>query len=273
MLKNRADRIPVILILSLTLMDVVLYFTIENPFILLGYFVLMLVPKGSICAWNHHHQHTLTFKSLPINRLLEISYALHTGVTTNLWLLHHVLGHHHNYLDQTKDESRWMRKDGSTMGVIEYTLVVAFTSYYRGFQVGRRYPKHLRVHLIYTFITLCLVTALVAYQPMQAMLIFVLPMVSGLLITAWATYDHHAGLSEKTDHFKASHNNLNPVFNFMTGNLGYHTAHHLKQGMHWSELPALHEEIKDKIPKDLYFSSVWDLMADNRLTRLLGFSQ
>ncbi len=99
--------------------------------VLLVYFVLTIIPKGCICAWNHHHQHTVTFKWLPLNRLLELSYALHTGVTTNLWLLHHVLGHHHNYLDQTKDESRWKRKSGEKMGMIEYTLSVALTAYYR----------------------------------------------------------------------------------------------------------------------------------------------
>jgi fatty acid desaturase len=94
---------------------------------------------------------------------------------------------------------------------------------------------------------------------MQGLLLFVLPMVTGLLITAWATYDHHAGLHEKEDHFKASHNNLNQLFNFLTGNLGYHTAHHYKQGLHWSQLPALHETIKHKIPDNLYLSSAWDI--------------
>jgi len=267
-LKNISDRIPVLLIFSLTLLDFVVYFSVDSVWFLLGYFVLMLVPKGSICAWNHHHQHTLTYKWMPLNRLIELSYAFHTGVTTNLWLLHHVLGHHHHYLDQTKDESRWMRKDGTTMGVVEYTLVVALTAYYRGYQVGKRYPKHYRVHLLYTVITFSLLAILTWFKPLQSLMLFVLPMITGLLITAWATYDHHAGLYEKEDPFKASYNNLNPIFNFMTGNLGYHTAHHYKQGLHWSELPALHETIKHKIPDNLYFSSVWD-MAHSGLYRLL----
>ena len=273
MFRYSVDRIPVLLIFSITVLDFVLYFTIEHPWILLAYFVLMLIPKGSICAWNHHHQHRMTFSSDWMNRLLELSYALHTGVTTHLWLLHHVLGHHRHYLDQTRDESRWMHKDGTKMGPLEYTLEVAFTAYSRGFKVGLKYPRILRVHLLFTAITLVLVTTLVIYQPMQGLLLFVLPMITGLLITAWATYDHHAGLYETEDHFKASYNNLNPIFNFMTGNLGYHTAHHMKQGMHWSKLPSLHDQIKDQIPENLYFSSVWDMMANNRVLRLLGTSQ
>lgn len=260
MFRYPADRLPVFLILSLTLLDFILYFTVDNFWLLLVYFVIMIIPKGCICAWNHHHQHTKTFRWTPFNRLLELSYALHTGVTTNLWLLHHVLGHHHNYLDQEKDESRWQREDGSTMGELEYTLDVAATAYYRGYLVGKRYPGHYRTHLIYTALTLIVVIGLLAYQPMQALMLFVMPMVTGMLITAWATYDHHAGLPTEDD-FTASYNNLNRLFNVLTGNLGYHTAHHHKQGVHWSELPALHEKIKHRIPTDLYRSSYWDVLS------------
>jgi len=45
------------------------------------------------------------------------------------------------------------------------------------------------------------------------------------------------------------------MYNLFTGNLGYHTAHHHKQGVHWSKLPRLHETIQDKIPKNLYKNS------------------
>lgn len=261
MIRHPADRIPVALILGLTALDFVLYFTVDNFWLLLFYYVIMIIPKGCICSWNHHHQHTKTFRPVLPNRILELSYALHTGVTTNLWLLHHVFGHHHNYLDQELDQSRWKRKDGSTMGELEYSINIALTAYPRGFEVGKRYPKHLRTHLIYTAVTLALVIGLVAYQPMQAIMLFVLPMITGLLITAWATYDHHAGL-DTDDHFKASFNNMNRAFNVVTGNLGYHTAHHYKQGVHWSELPALHAKIAHKIPDELYRESYWDIVTN-----------
>jgi fatty acid desaturase len=215
----------------------------------------MIIPKGKICAWNHHHQHTPTFRNKYLNRLLEFFYALHTGVTTHLWLLHHVLGHHLNYLDQTKDESRWKRKDGTDMGELEYTLEVASTAYYRGYQVGKSYPKKQKEFMFYTALTLIIVSALVIYNPVAGLLLFVLPMISGLLLTSWATYDHHAGLDTGNE-FEASRNNLHRFYNLTTGNLGYHTAHHYKQGVHWSKLPILHDQIKDKIPNNL-ISSAW----------------
>ena len=76
-------------------------------------------------------------------------------------------------------------------------------------------------------------------------------MISSLFFTAWVTYAHHAGLDVDND-FEASYNIMAPIYNTLTGNLGYHTAHHHKQGLHWSLLPELHEKIKDKIPAYLY---------------------
>jgi len=210
----------------------------------------MFLPRGAICAWNHHHQHRHVFKYPVLNRILEFFYALHTGVTTNLWLLHHNLGHHKNYLDQSIDESRWQRKDGSKMRSLEYTFNVALTAYQRGYYVGKFHPKHQRLYLKYTTITFLILIALTLINPFNALFVFILPMISSLLYTAWVTYGHHAGL-ETDDNFKASYNNTNKWFNIFTGNLGFHTAHHYKQGIHWSKLPELHEQIKNKIPSHL----------------------
>ena len=250
MFRFSADRLPVLIIIALSCLDFYLFFAVESPVLLGLYWVLMIFPKLQICAWNHHHQHTRTFHYKAVNRLLEFFYALHTGVTTNLWLLHHVLGHHHNYLDQTKDESRWKRKSGEKMREWEYSCNVALTAYYRGYQVGKKHPKAQREFLFFSALTFAFVAALVAYKPIAAIFLFVLPMVTGLLLTSWVTYDHHAGLDTENV-FAASYSNLGRVYNLLTGNLGYHAAHHYQQGVHWSKLPQLHERIKHQIPPEL----------------------
>ena len=258
MFRYPADRLPVLLIITLTVIDFAVYFTVDSGWLLFGYLLLTLSFKGIICAWHHHHQHTMTFRSTTLNRALEFCYALHTGVTTNLWVLHHVLGHHHNYLDQAKDESRWQRPDGTNMGAMEYSVKVAATAYYRGYQVGKKHHKAQRAFLIFGLLTLAAVVLLTYLRPLAALFVFIIPMVFSLLFTAWVTYDHHSGLD--TDNpFEASYNNTSRLFNILTGNLGYHTAHHYKQGVHWSKLPELHEKIKAKIPAHLYRKSTFDL--------------
>jgi fatty acid desaturase len=250
MFRFPADRIPVLGVLAFSALDFLVYFNVDRVSLLIVYAVLMILPKGIICAWNHHHQHTMTFHSRWLNRLLEFFYALHTGVTTNLWVLHHVLGHHRNFLDQARDESGWKRRSGQRMGALEYTCTIALTAYIRGYRVGRKFPRLQREFILYGLSTAAGLLLLCWLRPVPALLVFVLPMVISLLFTAWVTYDHHSGL-DTDDQFEASYNNTNPLFNFLTGNLGYHTAHHYKQGLHWSKLPELHASIAHRIPRQL----------------------
>ncbi len=256
MFKYQQDKLPISIILGFTILDFTVYFMVNSLAFFVIYWLLMIIPKGVISPWNHHHQHVFTFNSDALNRLLELVYSLHTGVTTNLWVLHHNVGHHQHFLDYPADPSRWKRDDGSTMGELEYSLVIAATAYYRGYLVGKKFPKLLRTYLIFTVVSFAVVAALVLYRPVAGLFVFVLPMIGSLIFTAWVTYDHHAGL-ESDDMFSASFNTIDPIFNTLSGNLGYHTAHHYKQGVHWSQLPELHEKIKHKIPDNLYRESLF----------------
>ncbi|MCP4445963.1 MAG: fatty acid desaturase [Myxococcales bacterium] len=255
--RRQEDRKVVAIALSVTMLDFIVYFALDNVGMFVGYWLLGIIPKGLIAPWNHHHQHCMTFRSAVLNRLLELSYSLHTGMTSNLWVLHHNLGHHVNYLEQSKDESRWRRNSGKTMGVVEYSLSVTLTDNYRAFLVGKRYPKHQRVFVAFAALTWAFVAALGIYKPWAGLFIFALPMVCTIMYTSWVTYDHHAGL-DPDDPMKASFNIMNRWFNRLTGNLGYHTAHHYKPGLHWSKLPELHETIKDRIPAELFVKSTFD---------------
>lgn len=248
-LKYRADRVPVAIFFAATTLDFVLYFTVDQVWLLVAYWAAMVPVKALISAWNHHHQHVPMFHSRPLNRVLEMSFALHTGATTNAWVLHHVHGHHKNYLDQDKDESRWRNASGEPFGYVAYTLITGLTAYTRAFAVGRNHPRLQRAFVGYGILTLMLVGTLVAYKPLSGLLLFAFPMVTSLVITIAATFHHHSGL-DTDDHMLASHNYTYKIRNILTGNLGYHTAHHYRQGLHWSKLPELHEQIADKIPDD-----------------------
>jgi fatty acid desaturase len=251
--RNREDRIPYLIITGFFLIDVAAYFLIQNPVVLTVWALLALIPKGHICAWNHHHQHVATFVHAPMNRALELMLGLMTGITSNLWTLHHSIGHHVNYLDQKKDESRWMAADGKVMTEAWYTFEVGITAYGRAWEVSKRHPQHRRQFLLMGILTVTVAMALIAAKPFAGLVLFAFPMVFGLFFTAWATYSHHSGKST-ANHMVASNNIIHKGYNILTGNLGYHTAHHFKPGVHWSKLPELHEEIADQIPADCYLT-------------------
>ena len=257
MFRYKEDKWPVVIILAFSMLDFAAFFLLQNIWLLVLYPLVFFIVKINISAWNHHHQHTPTFRHEALNRVLEFFYALHTGVTTNMWCLHHNIGHHVNFLDQNKDESGWKRKDGSTMGHLEYSFNVFSTAHYRAFKVGERFPKIQKKYLIFTSLTFLIVGLLTWYNPMQGLFIFVIPMILSLFFTCWVTYGHHAGL-DTSNEFEGSYNNEGKWFNVFTGNLGYHTAHNHKPGVHWSKLPALHETIKDKIPEKCYVNILFE---------------
>jgi len=250
--RYKADRLPVALFSLFFALDVAVYALVDSPLWLVMWVAIGFIPRGGLCAFNHHHQHLSVFKHALPNRLLEVMYGLQTGITSHAWVLHHSLGHHVNYLDQTKDESRWRRDDGSIMNEYEYGLVVGATAYPRMLTVGQRVPKIARIFVVMTLVTLAIAAALVAYRPVPGLILFVLPMTMMLFFTAWSTFTHHSG--KRTDsHFVASNNILHRGYNILTGNLGYHTAHHYKPGVHWSLLPALHDTIAEHVPADCYY--------------------
>lgn len=251
--RNPADRLPVTLISGLFLLDVLVFVYSTSYLYSALWMALALGPKACICAWNHHHQHVPTFSKLLLNRGLELVYAFHTGITTNAWVLHHNLGHHLNYLDQSKDESGWKREDGTLMKVGEYTIFNALRGYTRAYRVGTQHPKFQKSFLQMGVVVALLLAVLLYLRPVHALLIFVLPMLAGYIITVWHTYYHHAGL-DTDDHLQASYNIEHTWYNRLTGNLGYHTAHHMKQGLHWSKLPEYHQTIRADIPEHLFRS-------------------
>lgn len=250
--KYQEDRIPFLIIGSFFVVDLVVYFNVDSIPLLLFWMVVCIVFKGITAAWNHNHQHHNTFKQGWLNRMVEVLFGMYTGICGYAWVLHHNIGHHVNYLDQSKDESHWMNSKGEKMIRLRYSLEIFITSYYRCFIVGLKHPKILRRFLIMTSITLGIMVSMLLYRPIPALLIIWIPCILSLLITADSTYWHHSGLETK-DHWGASRNTIDSIcFNKLTGNFGYHTAHHYRGGLHWTKLPALHEEIKHKIPDHCY---------------------
>ncbi len=209
---------------------------------------------------NHHHQHFNTFHSAILNRLYEIALALQTGISPYGWVLHHNLGHHRNYLNQRPhpepDESKWTRRDGSKMGPLEYTIDLVLHNHLDMWKVGRKHPRFLRAFLLMKIPVWGFIGFLLYLNPVAALLTFVIPGFVTLCHTSYSTYAHHAGLYP-TSHYDASMNNTSSTYNFLTCNLGYHTAHHKRPGVHWSLLPTLHEEIKQEIPEGMIRTTFW----------------
>lgn len=249
--RYKADIIPVILFLWYFLLDIWVYFSVDSISFIIAYTIVGIPLKGLICAWNHHHQHVSIFALAPLNRLLEVVYGFQTWIVWYGWVLHHNLGHHVHYQDQSLDESAWKSQKWNSYHPLIYTWIVSVTAYFRAWQVGSKYPRIRWYFLSMCAIQLTLLIGFLIYSPLSWIFIFVVPMVTWILLTVYTTYYHHSWL-ESSDPYESSYNITQWWYNLLTGNLGYHTAHHLKWNLHWSKLPEYHAQIESKIAEKYY---------------------
>ena len=230
--RHPEDRIPVLLFACVFALDLTVYFMAQQ--LVAAHPVVRrcgIIPKGWISAWNHHHQHLTMFRHALPNRLLEVVFGFQTGVTSHAWFLHHVVGHHRNYLDQDKDESRWKRADGIDHGRAGVLAADGAHGLSAGLPGGaEEHPKALRVFLAMGALQVALLGVLFWHNWYNALFVFLLPMARVALRDGVGHVLPPRGAGDGRSTREASYNILHRGYNLMTGNLGYHTAHHTSTG-------------------------------------------
>lgn len=231
------------------------FFCIDNLvtvfWIMLG--LLALSASAGSISHNHHHTHTFTLPWL--NRIYEVIMFLETGVLPFAWTLHHNLGHHKHYLSPEDDTAPWMHKNGRVMSRVYYDVVNAARIYPEVCRMGRQYPELYRRFKLWAVVSLAVLGLLIALDPVKALLLFVLPMPIMYLGLLDNTYMQHSDLDIRS-HYTASRNSMSWLYNRISWNLGYHTAHHMRPNLHWSRLPELHAELAARIPEGVVCDSV-----------------
>src|SRR5690606_10525855 len=149
-----------------------------------------------------------------------------------------------HYLDQSQDPAAWREADGSVMNRIKFDVLNAARIYPEIVRIGRDYPRRYRRFKRMVVLANMPLLAFLLMDRVRTLVVFIGPMVLLLLILLDNTYGQHAGTSTK-NHYVASRNVELPLYNLTSWNLGYHTAHHLHPGLHWSKLPELHQKIRD----------------------------
>lgn len=256
MLSKPEDLAPLLLLVAVLLTQIAVFVLVQSLWLTALAAVLLLPLQGSLSAVNHNHHHRNMFRAGWANRLLEVGMYLETGVSPYAWTLHHVIGHHRYYLDPAKDTSPWLDRQGRVMGRWRYCFRNALMIYPECVRIGRSYPGVLR-KFVWMFIASNLLLGLLLWlDPAKTLILFVLPMLGMLLFLVDTTFEHHVGLDTE-DEMAATNTRLDWFYNVCSWNLGYHTAHHVRPGLHWTELPAFHQTIEHRIPSARIARSWW----------------
>jgi len=84
----------------------------------------------------------------------------------------------------------------------------------------------------------------------RALLFFFIPQQFALFSIQVVNYLQHIETDAYSD-WNHSRNFVSKTLNLLLFNNGYHTVHHLKPGLHWSELPRFHAQHVGKIHPSL----------------------
>jgi fatty acid desaturase len=100
----------------------------------------------------------------------------------------------------------------------------------------------------------------------RALLFLVIPQQVALFAIQATNFLQHieTATGSEWDH---SRNFVSPVLNAILFNNGYHTVHHMKPGVHWSQTPALHAEIAWRIDPSLKVPSLFGYLGRTYLVR------
>jgi fatty acid desaturase len=219
----------------------------------------------------HLHIHRPFSGNPALNILLDLSMGAVTGMTASSWRIHHLYGHHSGIDLPYRGDRTADLESYSTMRAISYSaasLLETFSSpiavsFDKGILNNIKIPINYRWAFFEQMLLLTFVAMLTVWQP-RLVLIYLLPWYFVTqFITRYVDYLNHYGCDEgSANPYVRANNSLSWWFNLTTHNFGYHTAHHIRPGAHWTELPGIHNTIVDKIPERHLkpFSWSWLLM-------------
>ncbi|HSC00663.1 MAG TPA: fatty acid desaturase [Burkholderiaceae bacterium] len=255
-LRHRVDAGPLCFVLAIATAQAMLYLQPSALLAALGALALWPLQTRSIYIAHNQHHHRV-FRQGRLNLLFEALLFLQTGLPSYGFPLHHNLGHHARYLNQDPadpdaDPHCWVGPDGRRLTRWAYTRRLLATAVPRARRIGLRHPRLWRSFLRVAACYGVALALLAAVRPAHTLAVFLVPMALSLVALAWSTYVHHLGLPTD-DPLGASYTNVDRWANRWGYGIGYHTAHHLRPGLHWSQLSALHERIASGVPSHCYY--------------------
>ena len=211
----------------------------------------------------HNHNHRATFQGRRWNNGFGHVLTFFYGYPTLMWIPTHSLNHHH-YVNRPGDATAtWRYTNKHNLWV---ALTYPFVSgYFQSFpireyisKVKKQKPElYSRIRFQYilwigAYVLMGVLAGYLHHHKQTGLGLYVwffsviLPAIASSTTIMFFNFIQHVHTDAWSDH-DHSRNFTGRVFNFLFFNNGYHTAHHNSPALHWSELPAAHNEIADSI--------------------------
>ncbi|MEO1022535.1 MAG: fatty acid desaturase [Bacteroidota bacterium] len=252
MLKNKADLRTLLWMVSGT----GLFFYLWNmPGFNWLLYILLLYFSVAFSVFAHNHIHVPTWKNKYMNLIHSCWITIFYGFPIFGWIPTHNKNHHrHNNKEPDYTRTYRVSEKNNLWTISIYPTISAMAQqnpvfrYYKGlFRKNRQKFWFCTVQIIAILIWVGVAFIL---DWKKALIYVIIPQQVSLNTVLVFNYIQHVHADEESD-YNHSRNIVGWPLNFFLFNNGYHTIHHLKPSLHWSETPQAHRDIEHLIEPHL----------------------
>lgn len=251
MLKYRSD-IKTILYLSLT---TALLFVQWKTGFHWSLFILSLYLAITVAVIAHNHNHVPMWKSSFLNHVTDNWITLFYGFPAFAWTPTHNKNHH-KFNNRQGDFTITYRfsEANNILTLLSYPSISSYfqqspvMNHLRGLYKDKRNKFYLALTQYLVLGLFIIIALLLDWR--KALFFIIIPQQVALFVIMIFNYIQHVHADEESP-YNHSRNFTSGFTNFMMFNNGYHTAHHNKASVHWSQLPAAHKKLAHLIAPHL----------------------
>lgn len=256
MLRNNADIKTLVYLLITTALFFVQWTTgFHWPVFLASIYFAIIV---AVIA--HNHNHVPIWKSSFLNHVTNNWITILYGFPAFAWKPTHNVNHHklNNREGDYTITYRYSERN-NLLTLLTYPSISSYfqqspvMNYLKGLYKNDRKDFY---HALLQYVSLGLfiiITMILDWK--KSLLYVIIPQQVALFTIMIFNYIQHVHADEESD-FNHSRNFTSRFTNFMMFNNGYHTIHHIKANLHWSQLPEAHAKIASQIEPHLNQSTI-----------------
>ncbi len=224
-------------------------------------YVWSLFMAVSVAVIAHNHNHVPIWRSRLLNILTDYWLTLFYGFPAFGWIPTHNKNHH--FLNNKEGDYTITYRVSEKNNIFTLLSYPSISSYFQQEPIAQylktlwrsNRPKFYLAASQYVVLGVYYAVAIFALDWKKAVLYIVIPHQVSLFSVLIFNYVQHVHTDEESEYNHAR--NFTGLINLTLFNNGYHTAHHLSPGIHWSETPAAQKEIQSRIDPALNERSFW----------------
>ncbi len=263
MLKNRADIRTIIYMIATTATLIIQW---QLPSFNIFLFLLSLYLAVATAVIAHNHNHVGMWETKFMNTVTDYWLTLFYGFPAFGWIPTHNKNHHK--LNNKEGDYTITYRYSEKNNLLTLMTYPTISSYFQQTPIYA-YLRELRqtnrtdffLYLMQYVVLGLYLAAMLILDWRKALLFVIIPHQVALYAIMIFNYVQHVHADEESE-YSHSRNFLGLTNQFLFNN-GYHTIHHVRASIHWSDLPEAHKKIEHLIHPSLNESGFWSYIFRN----------